>query len=80
MMKLNMVIVAGAMTALLAGCGGAPSTSDFEAKLREYNKKIEVPMPDGMVKASVAAYEKASNENRQKMYDDIVEKAKKIEK
>lgn len=80
MKKLNMVIVAGAMTALLAGCGGAPSTSDFEAQLREYNKKIEAPMPDGMIKATVEIYEKASKENRQKMYDDIVEKAKKIEK
>lgn len=80
MNKLTMTCVAAAMAALLAGCGGAPSTSDFEAQLREYNKKIEAPMPDGMIKATVEIYEKASKENRQKMYDDIVEKAKKIEK
>lgn len=79
-MKKLMVCMTGAIALCLAGCSGAPSVSDFEAKLREYNKKIETPMPDELVKSTVEIYKEASKENRLKMFADLSEKAKSIKK
>ena len=79
-MKKLMVYMTGAIALCLAGCSGAPSVSDFEAKLREYNKKIETPMPDELVKSTVEIYKEASKENRLKMFADLSEKAKSIKK
>lgn len=73
MKKLAMCATA-AMSVWLAGCGGAPSSSDFESKLKEYNSKIEIKMPDELVKKSVEVYKKSSSAMQQKQYDELMKK------
>jgi len=74
MKKFIAMCAAAVMSAGLYGCGGAPSASEFEAKLKEYNSKIDVPMPDGLVKKSVDMYKNASSEGQQKQYDELIKK------
>lgn len=80
MKKLMMACAMGAMSFWLAGCGGAPSVSDFEAKLKEYNSKIDVKMPDQLISASVEKYKNASSENQQKQYDSLLKKMAELDK
>lgn len=80
MKKLMMACAMGAMSFWLAGCGGAPSVSDFEAKLKEYNSKIDVKMPDQLISASVEVYKNASSENQQKQYDSLLKQMAELDK
>lgn len=70
----------GAMSIWLAGCGGAPSVSDYEAKLKEYNSKIDVKMTDDLISACVEIYKNTSSENQQKQYDDLLKKMMELDK
>ena len=83
-MKKLMVCVAGAIALCLAGCGGAPSASDYEAKLKEARKGMSATemaaagLNDEVIASMVEMYKKAPNDDlRKKAYDAAVEKAKK---
>lgn len=74
MKKLIMMSAAVAMTVFLSGCGGAPSPKEFEAKLREYNKKIDMQMTEDLISMSVEIYKGSKEDVRQKIYDELVQK------
>jgi len=83
-MKKLMVCVAGAIALCLAGCGGAPSASDYEAALKEARKAIpqeqwaQNGLNDEVIASMVKMYKEAPNDElRKKAYDAVVEKAKK---
>ena len=75
--------VAGAIAVCLAGCGGAPSASEYEAKLKEARKGMSVTemaaagLNDEVIASLVRIYKEAPNDDmRKKAYDAAVEKAK----
>jgi len=83
-MKKLMVCVAGAIAVCLAGCGGAPSASDYEAKLKEARKGMSAAemasagLNDEVIASMVKMYKEAPNDDlRKKAYDAVVEMAKK---
>ena len=80
MKKLMIMCAMGAMSIWLAGCGGAPSASAFETKLKEYNSKIAIKMPDELISASVEMYKKASVEEQQKQYEALLKKMEQVDK
>ena len=82
MKKLSAMVVAGAMSLWLTGCGGSPSASEFEARLKEQcngmseAQKVQEGLTDKNIASLVELYKKAPNdEMRQKMYDSAVKKA-----
>lgn len=82
-MKKLMACVAGAIALCLAGCGGAPSASDYEAKLKEARNGMSAAemaaagLNDEVIASLVDMYKKAPNDDmRKKAYDAAVQKAK----
>ena len=83
-MKKLMMCAAGAMMLCLAGCGGAPSASDYEAALKEARKgmsadeMVAAGLNDEVIASLVEMYKEApSDEFRKKAYDSAVEKTTK---